>query len=402
METDFPRHLSLLKDSVMQAETEEDMRALLLGLKDSLALQGIFPDRIQIPMTAALGFRHPTMFGIALTWTNEKAFEDTFIIQHSEANYNRRVGLPPPDDLDDLGPYAEVIRDKFLHYHCSLETETPHYDILKQLKEAGYVDYLAFGIVVEEEGFPQVVSLSAKNPFPADSQQRLRPLLDLYAIAFRAAYKANKSKALATTYLGTRTGVRALNGEIVRGCSEAKTAGLIFCDIRGYTALTERLGGEKIIPLMNDLFDVIAEPALSRGGEILKFIGDAMLLMFDAEDVPRQEISTKIVDSVRIAIQEVRRVSIQTGIELDAGFGCHIDTVMYGNIGTKRRLDYTVMGPSVNLTSRLESLTKQLQTNAVFSKEVAKYHPELIHRGEHALKGISEPVSVWCLPSATE
>ena len=402
METDFTRHCSILRAAVMQAESEEDMRSLLIGLKESLGLLGIFPDRMQIPMTAALGFRHPAMFGIALTWSIENAFDDTFIIQHSEVNFNRRQGLPPSGDMDDLGPYAEVIRDESLHYRCSLNTETPHYDILKELKEAGYVDYLAFGIVVEETGFPQVVSLAAKVPFPADANERMRPFLDLYAITCRAAYKANKSKSLATTYLGARTGIRALNGEIVRGCSEAKTAGLIFCDIRGYTALTERLGGEKIIPLMNDLFDVIAQPALSRGGEILKFIGDAMLLMFDAEDVSREEVSTKIVDSVRIAIQEVQRVSTQTGLDLDAGFGCHLASVMYGNIGTKCRLDYTVMGPAVNLTSRLESLTKRLHTSAVFSSEIAQHCPSLISHGSHPLKGISEPVSVWCLPSAKD
>ena len=95
----------------------------------------------------------------------------------------------------------------------------------------------------------------------------------------------------------------------------------------------------------------------------------------------------------------VAQVAQRTGHDVSAGFGCHIGDVIYGNIGTPERLDFTVMGSCVNLASRLESLCKPLEATAVFSQSVQAHCAELSPAGSHALKGISEPVRVWVLPS---
>ncbi len=105
-----------------------------------------------------------------------------------------------------------------------------------------------------------------------------------------------------------------------------------------------------------------------------------------------------LIDTVRAANQRVAAVAKETGYDLGVGFGCHIGEVIYGNVGTPERLDFTVMGPAVNLASRLESCCKQLGTNAVFSAAIQQLAPQLQSAGTQRLKGIDEPTPVWTLP----
>ena len=105
-----------------------------------------------------------------------------------------------------------------------------------------------------------------------------------------------------------------------------------------------------------------------------------------------------LIDTVEAANQRVATVAKETGHDLGVGFGCHIGEVIYGNVGTPERLDFTVMGPAVNLASRLESCCKSLGTHAVFSSVIQQLAPQLQRAGEQNLKGIDGPTSVWILP----
>ena len=129
----------------------------------------------------------------------------------------------------------------------------------------------------------------------------------------------------------------------------------MFCDVRGFTALSETVG-TGIISIVNTLFEVIGIEAQQRGGEILKFIGDAMLLIFRPKDEEYCAVAQSMVKTVESAQRRIADVAARLGYDVSVGFGCHIGDVIYGNIGTPRRLDFTVMGLAVNLTSRLESL----------------------------------------------
>ena len=179
-------------------------------------------------------------------------------------------------------------------------------------------------------------------------------------------------------------------------CEEIE-AGIMFCDVRGFTALTQEVGAQ-IIPIMNEIFGVIGEEAERRGGEILKFIGDAMLLIFPKETCSAADVAQAMVETVRAARVRVAEVAATTERAVSVGFGCHLGEVIYGNIGTARRIDFTVMGAAVNLASRLESLCKPIGASGVFSEAVQEHCPDLEPAGEHALKGIADPVPVWILP----
>ena len=216
-------------------------------------------------------------------------------------------------------------------------------------------------------------------------------------MACYGAYRTSQAHKIATTYVGPTTGPRVLDGQIVRGSSESIEAGIMFCDVRGFTALSREVGTD-IIQIMNRLFEVIGDEAHQRGGEILKFIGDAMLLIFPLAERHHEDVARMLIGTVQAANQRVAAVAKETGHDLGVGFGCHIGEVIYGNVGTPERLDFTVMGPAVNLASRLESCCKQLGTHAVFSSVIQQVAPQLQSAGEQNLKGIDGPTSVWVLP----
>ena len=160
------------------------------------------------------------------------------------------------------------------------------------------------------------------------------------------------------TYIGPNAGERVLNGAIVRGEGEVINATLWYCDMRGFTELSERLPFDEIIALLNDYFEVMAQPVKGRGGEILKFIGDAMLAIFPItggpDGAPCQACRSALlaaeeaIDGIA-AFNEMRRAEdkapIRAGVSLARG------DVVYGNIGDAERLDFTVIGPAPLSTS---------------------------------------------------
>ena len=216
-------------------------------------------------------------------------------------------------------------------------------------------------------------------------------------MACYASYRTSQANEIAMSYVGRRTGPKVLEGQIARGSCEEIRAGVMFCDVRGFTALSYEMGAE-IIPIMNQVFEAIGEEAEQRGGEILKFIGDAMLVIFPVEECGAAAVAQAMVDTVRQSRVRVGRVAEATQRPVSVGFGCHIGDVIYGNIGTPKRVDFTVMGPAVNLASRLESLSKPMGASGVFSCTVQEHCPELEEGGEKPLKGIENLVPVWFLP----
>ena len=204
--------------------------------------------------------------------------------------------------------------------------------------------------------------------------------------------------------MGERTGNNVLSGNIFRGSQEKIDAGIMFCDVRGFTAMSEQLGTEKVVATMNQIFHCIEDQIRVYQGEILKFIGDALLIIFPRENFEYdKELSEKMIECALKAILDVETLGREMNLPLSVGFGCHIGEVLYGNIGTENRLDFTVMGPSVNLTSRLEDMCKSLGAQLIVSPSVAAGNREkLISFGLHKMKGINEEVEIWGVPVNTE
>ena len=379
-----------------------DFRPLLEGFRSVFCAHGIDADRIQIPMIKPLGFRHPTIWGVLLTWNRHQGFANTSVMTHDDA---AEAGIGNDKSFEDDLASAETPRNPygFVHgehdwfFSCALDDPPHDFSIFRTLQDEGMRHYACFRLNMPAVHLPAVVSLSAANPFPADLRARLDGLRSILGMACYGAYRTSQAHKIASTYVGPTTGPRVLDGQIVRGSSETIEAGVMFCDVRGFTALSRKVGTD-IIQIMNRLFEVIGDEAHQRGGEILKFIGDAMLLVYPLDGRQPEDVATMLIDTVNAAHPRVAAVAKETGHDLGVGFGCHIGEVIYGNVGTPERLDFTVMGPAVNLASRLESCCKQLGTHAVFSSVIQELAPQLQRAGEQDLKGIDGPTPVWVLP----
>ena len=177
------------------------------------------------------------------------------------------------------------------------------------------------------------------------------------ASALDSLYQGAAARSLAQSYLGRITGPKVLAGDFSRGNTQLMNAGILFCDIRGFTSLSQELGAAGVVSVVNQIFDVVGTSVRENDGEILKFIGDAVLIVFAGDKAGnRVQMVESMVETVRTAVEGVAALGRQLNLPLAVGFGGHIGDVLYGNIGTEERLDFTVMGPSVNLASRLELL----------------------------------------------
>jgi len=211
------------------------------------------------------------------------------------------------------------------------------------------------------------------------------------------------AETLLDTYLGHRTGGRVLGGQIHRGAAETIEAALWYSDLRRFTALSEALPSTEMLAMLNDYFESVAGAVGARGGEILRFIGDALLIVFPAgpqhalDAACRSAVDAALdaferVESVNRARRAARLPEIRFGVGLNAG------QVVYGNVGAPDRLDFTVIGPAVNRAARLESLTKELGVPLLMTAAVAATLERPVRSlGLHRLRDLSEPVEVWRL-----
>ena len=208
---------------------------------------------------------------------------------------------------------------------------------------------------------------------------------------------------LLDTYVGRDAGARVLSGRITRGSGETLSAAIWYCDLRDFTGLSERLPQDAVIALLNDYLGTMAGPVQAYGGEILKFVGDGMLAIFPiaagglaGEACGRALAATADAGE---AMAELNRRRAEAGdAPLDYGVALHVGDVAYGNVGAANRLDFTVIGPAVNLATRIESVCKIVKQRPLMSRafvEAAGCAADLVGRFE--LKGIAAPQEVFAL-----
>jgi len=212
---------------------------------------------------------------------------------------------------------------------------------------------------------------------------------------------------LLDTYVGNHAGGRILAGQIRRGHVESINAAIWLSDMRGFTTLSDRIAPRAMIDLLNRYFDC-QEPAILRyGGEILKFMGDGLLAMFPihGDSDPAQVCSGALA-----AAREARASVASLRVPLDGsetqqirfGLALHLGQVLYGNIGGKNRLDFTCIGPAVNLAARVEKLASSLGRVILTSTEFAEKCPaDLVPLGEFPLRGVAAPQKIFGLPDET-
>ncbi len=200
---------------------------------------------------------------------------------------------------------------------------------------------------------------------------------------------------LLETYVGTATGRRILAGHIKRGDVETLDAALFLCDLRGFTALSDRLPETEVLAILNRYFDRVVPVIEAAGGEILKFMGDAVLAYFHVDgDAPAS--CAAAFAAAKTALTRLAE-GARGDVALQAGIALHHGKVSYGNIGSGHRLDFTVIGRDVNLTSRLQGLCEPTGRPIVMSGRFAELLGEagVAALGAYPLKGLGAPVEVF-------
>ena len=289
-----------------------------------------------------------------------------------------------------------------------LENVEPKAPALRQFKAEGATDYVALPLLF---GNGHVDGLSVMSDKPGGFESADLDRMFLLQFAFTRIVEAHSLRDTATNlldaYVGRTAGQRILAGEIKRGSGRTIEAVLWYCDLRGFTRASDTLPRDTVINLLNDYFDVMGKIVTGAGGEILKFMGDGMLCMFPVPTpVERGPIALKVV---RAAGSVADAITILNGIRAAAdepavrfGLALHIGEVMFGNIGASNRVDFTVIGPAVNHTARLEKLCVPLSRPVLLSAALAELLPQkdIESLGLHVLKDVGQPQAIFGLRGA--
>jgi adenylate cyclase len=259
----------------------------------------------------------------------------------------------------------------------------PDIAVLRELEADGVTDYVAFPLRFSD-GTTHVSTWSTRQPqgFTPEQFSALESVIaPLTRVAEIRALRRTAGN-LIETYVGHQTGERVLAGKIRRGHVETMRAAIWLSDMRSFTSLAERLPPQALVDLLNQYFDCQVPAIAEHGGEVLKFMGDGLLAIFpltaDASDV--RQVCAGALMSARKAVGRVADLSsrrVATGESaVRFGLALHVGQVMYGNIGGGSRLDFTCIGPAVNLAARLEKLAAKLGRTIIASAEFATQLPE--------------------------
>jgi len=280
---------------------------------------------------------------------------------------------------------------------------------IAQARDEGASDYLVFvhrfaaeAVIGEMDCVYSTWSSDAPDGFAEDDVTALRRLAPFLKLAVKSAALARIAGTLAETYLGRDAGRRVMSGRIVRGVAEKIGAVLWYSDLHGYTQISDNSPPEQIIPLLNDYAEVVVSAVHGHGGDVLKLVGDGTLAIFPADN--REEACLGALAAavrVRNGVLELNAKRAAAGLPTTQVYlALHVGDVFYGNIGSKDRLDFTIIGPAVNEVSRILGLSRSVEQDVLLSASFADaldsaMRRRLVSIGRYALRGVAQPQELF-------
>ena len=375
---------------MIQARLIADPLALLDALAERLNAAGANLSRIGFTVRTI----HPQLLAWGCYWTRDDRSQ-MFLGRHGTQNSDAFIGSP-----------VQYVYENRQPFHRRLETLDDQRDpaLLHELRAAGMTDYYALPLFFAsgEINF-MTVATAAPGGFSEDDMERYEALANLLVPLLEIIQARRMTLGLLDTFVGPRIGARILDGQVKRGDGERIEAAFWYSDLRGFTALSESLPPDQLLELLNDYFENCAGAAAARGGEILQFIGDAILIVFE---IKRPEDEAAVCDaaldaaidafaSIAVVNHRRRRVGLPA---IEFGLGLHIGTVTHANVGAPNRLAFNVVGPAVNKTARLQAMSKQAGEPLLLSKEfAARIRRPLRSIGHFDLRGVSGPQEMFTL-----
>ncbi len=385
------------------AQLENDVvRWLTSDTRDQRFIDNIFAElcirlqRAGIPVKrATLHFmiNHPQWLGARIVWADGMREAEINRVDYDVRNRSEYIGSPANEIYDGE---VEEIREN-LERDRSLGRKHAVYD---ELRAKGLTEYVAWPLY-HTLGKRHFVTFATdrRGGFDDEHIAGLLKLLPVLALVSEIRIKNRLARTLLETYVGPHAADLILAGATRRGSGTTVRAAIMICDLRDFTRISDSWPRDDVIDLLNDYFDALSEPIARHGGEILKFMGDGLLAIFPLSEPDACANLLRAVAEAREALSGLsERNSLTGAAPLNYGVGVHLGDVMYGNIGSLTRLDFTVIGPAVNMASRIETLTKQVGKKVLLSRaftDVVRDDFDLERVGEFPVRGFSEPIELF-------
>ena len=348
---------------------------------------------------------HPVHEGTVFRWRNDDVEENAV------TNYGRTVEGATADTWY-RSPFYHVLQTGGEELRRRIgQGEPADFSIIQDMKDQGHTDYVVFvyrfatdATIGEMDCVYSGWSTRSPDGFSDAGMSALRLLVPALGLAIKSAGLANVAHTLVETYLGRDAGRRVIQGRTQRGVADRIEAALWFSDLCGYTTITDTASPGEIIPLLNDYAEVVITAIHEAGGDVLKLIGDGTLALFRADDPAeacRRALQAEENLRVRIGELNERRKAEERPIT-SVYIGLHVGEVFYGNVGSVDRLDFTVVGPAVNETSRIASMCRSvdrpvLVSSAFAASLSATERTMLVSVGRFALRGVGRAQELFTL-----
>ncbi|MEM7731268.1 MAG: adenylate/guanylate cyclase domain-containing protein [Pseudomonadota bacterium] len=347
--------------------------------------------------TLHIGTLHPQLYGYAWGWSVRDMISDELQVEERARDSTAFTKNPLFRVLENGETFSVDITDADARGESS---------ILSELHEDGFTEY-ATEPLSTGGGYHNAVTLATrdKGGFSQENVASIRHLLKIFALHVERHIVMRITQNIATTYLGGQAGQRVAEGSIQRGAGAPIDAIIWVSDLRSFTSLSDRLSNEHVTTVLNDYFAILADAAMSHGGEVLKFIGDGLLVVFELSNFTSPAAAAKAaLQAAQTALEGIEQLnndeSALPGIEnwrpLGTGIALHKGRVFFGNVGAAQRLDFTVIGSAVNAASRIEGLCKELGQPLLVSGDVRDLlGADFTDHGELSLRGQAAPVRAF-------
>jgi len=328
---------------------------------------------------------HPLLAGESYLWNKEDGCVKIQQLTHENLSSAGYLDSPLKLVSEGLGGIRQKLNGDQTEFEFS---------IMQQLKDQGATDYVALPLFFSD-GNIHNLTLTSDHPdgFTTAHLGQIYEAIPLISRMYEVHKLKSNTADLLQTYLGRSAGKQVLNGLTKRGDGGTIKSAILFCDLTGSTALAERLGQQEYLDHLNYFFDIIAQSVYGHGGDILKFIGDAVLAIFPLTDETsnaKEAVCNSAFQAVQDIIKNIDLPSHREPISCTAGL--HFGEVMYGNVGSAQRLDFTVVGSAANEVARISDLCRTSGQPVLFSKQIAEIlQADLKSLGNFELRGLVRP-----------
>ncbi|UWQ91070.1 adenylate/guanylate cyclase domain-containing protein [Rhodobacteraceae bacterium M382] len=349
---------------------------------------------------------HPKFGGLGFSWTRADGL--------SHEHYEHRDS---PLDEWVRSPFYQILTNGLDEFRAGLDVNEDFsvFPLLEDLRGQGATEYFATGLWFEKPDdreidpnhAPEGVLISWTTDrlggFEDDDLNIIRGSLPYLGLALKSSSNRQMAADLLRVYLGRDAGKRVLSGEIQRGSSQRIDAVICYFDLKDFTSLAESIPGTELIEMLNDYFALAVATIQNHGGNILKFMGDGMLTMFDLGSIEEDATAAlNAASELQVKIRDLNRTREAQGLTT-TGFtlALHAGEILYGNIGAENRLDFTVIGPTVNLTSRISGMHRSVGQSIIISEHVHRAAQpashDLVSLGRYMLRGVAAPIELFTI-----